>query len=110
VLRKGGQLVSIVGPPDVAFAKLTKLNPFFRIVMWMLSRVTLKKAKARGVGYSFLFMRADGAKMAQIATLMDAGAIRPVVDRVFPFAQTPEALAHVETGRANGKVVIKVAD
>jgi NADPH:quinone reductase-like Zn-dependent oxidoreductase len=31
-----------------------------------------------------------------------------VVDRVFPFAQTNEALAYVETGRAKGKVVIKV--
>ena len=34
--------------------------------------------------------------------------IRPVVDRIFPFASTKEALAYVETGRAKGKVVVKV--
>ena len=34
--------------------------------------------------------------------------IRPVVDRVFPFESTNEALAYVEKGRAKGKVVVKV--
>ncbi|MNL12422.1 hypothetical protein D3C87_1332890 [compost metagenome] len=76
----------------------------------MLSRGVLKKAKSRGVLYSFLFRRAEGQQLAQIAKLIDAGVIRPVVDKVFPFAQTAEALAHVETGRARGKVVVKVAD
>jgi NADPH:quinone reductase-like Zn-dependent oxidoreductase len=110
VLKPGGQLISLSGPPDLPFAKSLKLNLFLRFVMRILSRGTLKKAKARGVGYSFLFMHADGAQLAQIAGLIDAGVIKPVVDRVFPFAQTAEALAYVETGRAKGKVVIKVAD
>ena len=60
----------------------------------------LNKAKSRGVGYSFLFMRAEGQQLAEIAKLIDAGAIRPVVDKVFPFAQTADAVAYVETGRA----------
>lgn len=109
VLKPGGRLISISGPPDVPFAKSLRLNLFLRFVMRMLSRGVLKKAKARGVGYSFLFMRADGAQLAQIAGLIDSGVIRPVVDKVFPFAQTAEALAYVETGRAKGKVVVKVA-
>lgn len=110
ILKPGGQLISISGPPDVPFARSLRLNLLLRFVMRMLSRGVLKKSKARGVGYSFLFMRADGAQLAQIAKLIDAGVIRPVVDRVFPFAQTAEALAHVETGRAKGKVVVKVAE
>ncbi|GLS88926.1 NADPH:quinone oxidoreductase [Cypionkella aquatica] len=110
ILNPGGQLISISGPPDVPFARALKLNLFFRFVMRMLSRGVRKKAAARGVSYSFLFMRADGAQLTQIAKLIDAGVIRPVVDKVFPFAQTAEALAYVETGRAKGKVVVKVAD
>lgn len=110
VLKPGGRLISISGPPDVTFARSLGLNLFLRFVMRMLSRGVLNKAKARGIGYTFLFMRADGAQLAQIAKLIDAGVIRPVVDRVFPFAQTAEALAYVETGRAKGKVVVKVAD
>lgn len=108
VLKPGGKLISISGPPDLAFARSLKLNLFLRLVVRMLSRRVLRKAKSRGVDYSFLFMRADGQQLAEIARLIDAGAIRPVIDRVFPFAHTPEALAYVETGRAKGKVVVSI--
>jgi NADPH:quinone reductase-like Zn-dependent oxidoreductase len=109
VLKPGGKLISISGPPDVPFARSLKMNLFFRFIMRMLSRSILKKAKSRGVDYSFLFMRADGRQLTEIAKLIDAGVIRPVVDKVFPFAQTAEALTYVETGRAKGKVVVAVS-
>jgi alcohol dehydrogenase len=51
-------------------------------------------------------MRANGDQLAKIASLVDAGIIRPVVDHVFPFESAKEAMAYVETGRAKGKVVI----
>ncbi|MES2432649.1 MAG: NADP-dependent oxidoreductase [Pseudomonadota bacterium] len=110
VLKPGGKLISISGPPDLAFAKHLRLNCFLRLVMRMLSRGALKQAKSRSVRYAFLFMRAEGQQLAQITTLIESGVIRPVVDKIFPFAQTAEALAYVETGRAKGKVVITVAD
>lgn len=110
VLRPGGMLISLSGPPDLPFAKSLKLNLFLRFVIRLLGRRVITKAKARGVGYSFLFMQASGVQLGKLAALIDEGAIRPVVDRVFPFTQTPDALAHVETGRAKGKVVVKVAD
>lgn len=106
VLKPGGKLISISGPPDVRFAKSLGLNPVLRFVMRMLSRGIVKKARRRGVDYAFLFMRADGRQLAEIATLIDAGVIRPVVDKVYPFAQTADALAYVETGRAKGKIVV----
>ena len=43
-----------------------------------------RKAKGRGVSYSFLFMRANGAQLSQITSLIEAGIIRPAMDRVFP--------------------------
>jgi NADPH:quinone reductase-like Zn-dependent oxidoreductase len=46
--------------------------------------------------------------LAEITALIDAGIIRPVVDRVFPFESTDEAMAYVEAGRAKGKVVVNV--
>ncbi len=109
VLKPGGKLISISGPPNVPFARSLRLNLFLRFVMGVLSRGILKKAKSRGVDYSFLFMRAEGQQLREIAKLIDAGAIRPIVDKVFPFAQTSEALAYVETGRAKGKVVVAVS-
>jgi hypothetical protein len=53
-------------------------------------------------------MSASGQQLGEITRLIEAGHIRPVVDRVFPFEQTRQALDYVETGRAKGKVVIKV--
>jgi len=79
-----------------------------RTIMSVLSYGIKAKAKRRGVTYSFLFMRADGGQLAKITSLIDNGIIRPVVDRVFPFASTKEAMAYVEEGRAKGKVVVSI--
>ncbi|MEK8091014.1 NADP-dependent oxidoreductase [Methylocystis sp. IM3] len=108
VLKPGGRLISISGPPDPAFAKALGLNLFLTLILPLLSRGVRKKAKRLGVGYSFLFMRAEGQQLGQITSLIEAGVIRPVVDKVFPFVKTGDALAYVETGRAKGKVVIEV--
>ena len=108
VLKPGGKVVGIAGPPDPDFAKARGVNALMGLVVRALSYGIRSKAKAAGVSYSFLFMRASGEQLRRIADLIDAGAIRPVVDRVFPFDQAREALAYVETGRSKGKVVIKV--
>lgn len=108
VLKQGGKLVSISGPADPEFAQKQGLNPVLKLVLRLLSRGVRAKARRRGVSYSFLFMQAQGEQLGRITSLIESGAIRPVVDRVFPFDQTNEALAYVETGRAKGKVVIKV--
>ena len=76
--------------------------------MRALSYGVRAKAKRHQVNYSFLFMRANGAQLGQITVLIDSGIIRPVVDRVFPFDSTDEAMAYVEAGRATGKVVVQV--
>lgn len=105
VLRRGGIAVSVVGPPDPAFA--TRLGrPLLRPVMWLLSARVRARARRLGVRYSFLFMRADGAQLAQLAALYDDGVLRPVLHRTFPFDETLEAIAYVEQGRAKGKVVV----
>lgn len=108
VLKRGGRLISISGPPDPEFARAIAAPAFVRLVVRLLSAGVRGKARKASIDYSFLFMRADGNALREIAALMDAGAIRPVVDRVYPFEATNEALAHVDSGRARGKVVIKV--
>ena len=109
VLKPGGKLVSISGPPDPAFGRQIGANWFVRQLLGLLSSKIRTKAERQGVDYSFLFMRADGAQLAEIAKLVDAGTIRPVIDSVFGFAETPAAMARVASGRARGKVVIQVA-
>lgn len=108
VLRAGGRLISISGPPDPAFAEEIGAPWFVKLSTRLLSLGARKRAKSRNTTFAFLFMKANGDQLRQIAALIDAGHVRPVVDRVFPFQSTNEALAYVESGRAKGKVVIKV--
>jgi NADPH:quinone reductase-like Zn-dependent oxidoreductase len=108
VLKPSGSLISISGPPDPQFAKDIKAPWLVRQVMRALSFNVRRKAQRLKVDYSFLFMRASGSQLRQITSLIESGAIRPVIDKVFPFESTNDALAYVESGRAKGKVVIKV--
>jgi NADPH:quinone reductase-like Zn-dependent oxidoreductase len=109
VLKPGGKLISISGPPDPAFAAAIGANWVVRQVLRLASAKIRRKARQRGIDYSFLFMRPDGAQLAEIAKLVDAGTIRPVIDQEFAFAETPAALDRSASGRARGKVVIRVA-
>ncbi|MDQ1850418.1 NADP-dependent oxidoreductase [Gemmobacter fulvus] len=106
VLKPGGRLISISGPPTPEFARRQGVTWLMQQVMRLLSLGIRCKARARGIRYDFLFMRADGGQLAQLAALIDAGAIRPVIDRIFPFDQTNDAFAYLDTGRAKGKVVV----
>ena len=105
VLKPGGLALSVVGPPDAAFAEQVG-HPMLKPVMWLLSRGVRARARKLGVRYAFFFMWADGARLKALASLYDAGALRPVLDRTFPFDDTLEAMAYVEQGRAKGKIVV----
>jgi len=106
VLKPGGIAIGIAGPPDPAFAR--QLGRSFPLlpVMALLSFKTRRAARRRGVRYSFLLMRASGSQLAEIAALIDAAVLRPILDRTYPFDAAPHALAHVEGGRTKGKVLI----
>lgn len=108
VLKRGGKLVSISGPADPAFGQQIAAPGFVRLVIRLLSIGVLRRARRLGIDYTFLFMKASGSQLRDITRLIEAGAIHPVIDKVFPFDSTNEALAYVESGRAKGKVVISV--
>lgn len=108
VLKPGGQVISISGPPDPDFAEQIHANWFLKTIMRILSAGVRQKARRLGVSFSFLFMKAEGNQLRQITSLIESGVIRPVIDKVFPFEATNKAMAYVESGRAKGKVIIKV--
>jgi len=108
VLKPGGTLISISGPPDPAFARGIGAPWFVSLIVRLLSAGVRKKAARRDLKYAFLFMRSNGQQLREITRLIEVGAIRPVIDRVFPFESTNEALTYIEAGRAKGKVVVKV--
>ncbi|MEU6002062.1 NADP-dependent oxidoreductase [Streptomyces sp. NPDC047197] len=109
ILKPGGLAISVAGPPDADVARELGLNPVMRAVTTVLSAKTRRSAKKLGVTYSFLFMKASGDQLRELASLVDTGKIRPIVDRVFPFDETLQAMEYVEKGRAKaGKVVVSM--
>jgi len=106
VLKPGGKAIGISGPPDPAFAREAGLNPVLRLAIAGLSAGIRRQARKLGVRYEFLFMRASGDQLRQITDLIDNGALRPVVGRVFSFDQTVQALQDLEKGGIRGKAVI----
>lgn len=108
VLKPGGIAIGIAGPPDPPFARQLGLPLPLRLGIAALSYRTRRAAQRLGVRYSFLFMHASGTQLEELAQLIDAGTLRPIIDRTFPFDQTSQALEHIARGRSKGKVVITV--
>lgn len=108
ILKTGGKIISISGPPDPAFGNEINASWFIKFVFKLISSKARKKAKQQNVNYSFLFMKANGKQLSEITKLIESGYIKPVIDKVFSFEQTNDAIAYVEAGRSKGKVVIKV--
>ncbi len=110
VLKRGGRIISISGPPDRDFAEAINANGLLKCIIPLLSWSIRRKAKKRDISYSFLFMQPNGQQLAQISQLVEAGKINPVVDITYDFSQIKEALQYVNTGRAKGKVILKITE
>jgi len=108
ILEPGSTIVSLVGPLDAAFARARRLNSFLAFVFGLMSRKIMRLARKRHVAYSFLFVHPDGDQLGEIARLLEAGRIQPVIDKVFPFEQAKDALAYLAEGRSKGKVVVEI--
>jgi NADPH:quinone reductase and related Zn-dependent oxidoreductases len=108
ILKPGGTLISLTGPPKPEFAKEIGLGRHLQMLMGLLSMSTRRKAKKLKVNFKFLFMRAEGKQLGEITSLIEAGKIRPIIDKEFSFEKVNEAMAYVETGRSKGKVVVKM--
>lgn len=108
ILNPNASVVSLIGPPDAAFARARGMNFVMKFIFGLLSRKIINQARQRGAEYSFLFVHPDGRQLAEIGKLLEESHIRPVIDRVFPFTQTKEALAYLDAGRAKGKVVVQL--
>lgn len=108
ILKSGGKLISLVGPPTPEFAAQIGLPWYLKLVTKLISSRAKKNAKKLNTSFVFLFMRSEGKQLSQITKLIESGVIKPVIDKVFPFEQINEAMSYVETGRSKGKVVVKV--
>ncbi|HCU83863.1 NADP-dependent oxidoreductase [Methylophilus sp. UBA6697] len=107
-LKPDSRVISLIGPPDAAFASKRGMGILMKLIFSLISHKIIRLAKKRDIEYSFMFVHPDGQQLSEIGKLLDAGHIQPVVDQVFSFDKTTEALAYLEAGRAKGKVVVSL--
>jgi NADPH:quinone reductase-like Zn-dependent oxidoreductase len=110
VVKPGGVIVTIGGRPDGKFARAWGLSLPLVWILGFMNRKVDRLARERHVRFEYLFMHASGEQLGRLGALVDQGAIKPVLDRVFPLKSAAEAISYVESGHAVGKVVIRVAD
>src|SRR6266849_2025149 len=84
VLKKGGNLVSLVQPPSE------------------------EKAEELGVHAAFVAGHSRGAQLAEIAKLIDSGKLAPVIDRILPLSEVRRANELSKSGHTHGKIVLRV--
>jgi NADPH:quinone reductase-like Zn-dependent oxidoreductase len=108
VVKRGGAVISLSGPPDRDFANRIGAGPLVRLAIWLMGRKVYAASAAAGAAYDWSMTEPSGDQLADVAALVEAGAILPVLDRAFEFDRLPEALSYLEAGHARGKVVLMV--
>ena len=109
-VKSGGVVVTVGGRPDAKFARAWGLSLPLVWILGFLNRKVDRLARQKGARFEYLFMHASGEQLEKIGALVDQGVIKPILDKTFPLEAAAEAVSYVESGRAVGKVVIRVAD
>lgn len=110
VVKPGGMVVSLAGPPEPTTARKDLGRPGLAPLFWLASVGPRLRGLVRKVRYRYLFMHPSGSDLADLARRVDDGTLEVVIDRIVPFAQIAEAFAHLESGHAKGKIVVRMVD
>ncbi|WP_242255799.1 NADP-dependent oxidoreductase [Bacillus cereus group sp. BfR-BA-01379] len=108
IIKNGGNIVSVSGMPNARFGKEFGSGFFKTLLFSLVSRKLTALEKKHNAQYSFLFMKPSGDQLRTIANYIEAGEIKPVIDRVFPFEDAQKAMEYSEAGRAKGKIIVKI--
>ncbi|MEI4614926.1 NADP-dependent oxidoreductase [Bacillus cereus] len=108
IIKSGGNIVSVSGMPNARFGKEFGSGFFKTLLFSLASKKLTALEKKHNAQYSFLFMKPSGDQLRTIANYIEAGKIKPVIDRVFPFEDAQKAMEYSESGRAKGKIIVKI--
>lgn len=108
VVKSGGKIVSVSGLPNARFGKEYG-SGFLKTFLFSIASAKLTKLEKKyNVRYTFLFMKPSGEQLRIIGNFIETGKIKPIIDRVFPFEDAQKAMEYAESGRAKGKIIVKI--
>ena len=102
VIKQGGKVVSVAGPLDEVSTKMFGMDDY------KLPEELVKLISGKDASYKYIFMHPNGAHLGQIKSLIEDEKIKPIIDHVYSYAESIEAFTHLASGRAKGKIVIKI--
>lgn len=108
VIKSGGKIVSVSGLPNARFGKEYGSGFIKTLLFSAASHKLTALEKKHNVQYTFLFMKPSGEQLRIIANFIETGKIKPIIDRVFPFEDAQKAMEYAESGRAKGKIILKI--
>ncbi|OFD39081.1 NADP-dependent oxidoreductase [Bacillus mycoides] len=108
IIKSGGKIVSVSGMPNARFGKEFGSGFFKTLLFSLASNKLTALEKKHNAQYSFLFMKPSGDQLRIIANYIESGQLKPIIDRIFPFEDTQKAMEYSESGRAKGKIIVKI--
>ncbi|MFD1160966.1 NADP-dependent oxidoreductase [Hwangdonia seohaensis] len=108
VIKKGGKVITLVGPVDKETANRMKLNFFAKTYLAWKRRKITKRISEKAAYYSLVLLRPNSRQLNEITKLVESEKIKTNIEKEYPFKDTLNAVLHVANGRTKGKVVIKI--
>jgi len=102
VIKQGGKVITVIGPLDEESAKM------FGMADYKLPEDLAKAISDKNAVYKFIFMHPNGGHLNEIKSMIEDEKIKPIIDKVYSFSESIEAFEHLATGRAKGKIIIKI--
>jgi NADPH:quinone reductase-like Zn-dependent oxidoreductase len=104
IIKEGGKVTSIVGPPDEETAKQMGMTDY------KLPEKLAKLIEDKSAVYKLTWMQPNAKQLNEIKTMVEDGTIKPIVDLIYAFEDGIDAYEYLATGKAKGKVIISLAD
>jgi len=102
IIKEGGKVTSIVGPPDEETAKQMGMTDY------KLPEKLAKLIKQKSAQYKLTWMQPNAEQLKEIATMVEDRAIKPIVDLIYSLEDGIDAYEYLASGKAKGKVIISL--
>lgn len=109
VVKRGGRMSNITFDVPAHVERYGTFLSLFSLGLAMV-RLVVWPLLSKGVRSRHIIKRCDGEQLGEITKLVEAGAIKPVIDRVMALDEIQEAHRYSATHHAKGKIVIRVSD
>jgi len=102
IIKKGGSVTTIVGPPDPESAKQMGIEDY------QMPENLTKLIKEKSATYKHTWMQPNANQLKDIKEMVEERTIRPSIDLVYAFEDAVKAFEYLATGRAQGKVIVSL--